>query len=651
MTILNQQINKFGILFFLVIFTSLCADSNVIQFKTKVGEPGELTLDLGGKFNNEIYSSINMNFFNDQIAEDALFYARTTFDLFSTFTQGKYDYPRIQFYDVIRFRFKWGTLADVKSASSSVTIGNTDFTVSGTSANKHLLWLRESWIKIMLGKLDDHENYLQLGLIPYEVGRGISLGMAFEALGFLGFNPGSSIDQYAPAVLLRVNPIVDRFFVDFYIALTENYQTSYAENIEKIHMHEIDGACAKRGVGNQAYIAALRSKIALYKKDVDNITFEPYLVYQRAPNQDLEFANDVNSYLTTAGLCIEGAAKRFSWGIEGAKNFGELDIRAWDRNYIQVVSNSEGVLVEQNTKVYVEDPSTTINPEKAPNTQEVQQIIAGSPHTRFENGKQIGTISDPFVDIPVYNAFDRFRPAQIRYTDGYFFVADVTCIFVPKAFNASVGVGYSSGFIEQQRDTNIMTDAELMNEQFTAFIPLQSVYNGRRLRHLVLFNQGVPRFNVRLPNADTSQRNVTAVSQAETVNEFTNIAFAGVRFDWNIQALRKNQVNIAQNIIAYWSPETAHFALPRGSEIATSQTGPINLDTIATVASDNFIGTELSTEFSGMVYDKIKISGYVGCLIPGNHYKDMIGTLVGKKKTPTGKDTGFVGNISIAYIF
>ena len=631
--------------FFLITSVSFC--KNKIQFKTD-----QLTFDLGGKFNNEIYSSLNLTFLNAAVPEDDIFYARTTFDLIAMFTQGEYEKPRIQFYDVLRFRFKWGTLADVKNNPGMITIGDTQITVPGTSTNKHLVWLRESWIKILLGQNIEHENYLQIGLIPYSVGRGISYGTAFDNLGFLGFNPGSSIDQYAPGILFSWNPIPDRFFVDAYAALTENNQTSLTENLAPIHSHELN-ACAKRGLGRQSFVVVLRSRVAMYQKGVDNITFEPYLVYQKAPDQDLEFTNDVDSFLTTAGLAIEGAKKRFSWGIEVAKNFGELDIKSWDRNYFSITVADNGTLLEQNTKVFTQDPSTTISPALAPNTSNVQAIIAGSPETTSENGQLIGTTTadqDP-ADTSLWNSFDRFRPAQVRYSTGYFFVADATYEFIPKAFNVSVGVGYASGYIDELRDTNKMSQEELMNEQFTAFIPLQSVYNGKRLRHLVLFNQGIPRFNTKLPNGDLSQRNVVQVLVPNTVDQFTNIAFLGVAFDWKIQALKKNEVNIRENVICYWSPETAQYAIVRGSEIATSTTGPINLDTIPTVMSNNFLGTELTTEFSGLVCDVIKISGYIGFFIPGSHYKDMMGTLIGKYKLPTGTDTAFVGNISVAYLF
>ncbi len=617
--------------------------SDKIQFKAD-----GLTIDIGGKVNNESFFSNNMNFLNASIAADSIFFIRTTFDLWSMISQGDSDSPRLVFYDTLRFRFKWGSATDVRSDTSSVTISNTKFDVKGAATNKHLLWMRESWLKVRLGAINEHNNYVQIGLIPYQVGRGIALGTAYDALGFLGFAPGSSIDQYAPAILFSFNPVADRFVVDMYVALLENKQTSFSENVEIVRTGELDRTCSKRGIGRQSFLTALRSDICIWDKNNNRIDFEPYIVNQHAPDQDLEFANDDDSYLTTFGAAIEGSMGKISWGFEIAQNIGELEVKPWDRNKTKVAKNSDGILIEQYTKVFTTNPATTLKPTSATITSAAAAIVAASPKDRSENGKLIGTIAGT-PSINLYNAYDRFRPAQKRHASGYFFVGDATYDFIPKVFNASLGIGYASGFVDSQEDNNKLSQEQLMNESFTAFIPLQSVYSGKRLRHLVLFNQGVPRFNVKLPNSELFGKNVTSVLQPDSVNEMTNIAFIGTRFDWKIQALKRHGVNIAQNIIAYWSPETAHFPTAT-KKVVLNDTEEFIL-AVASEQSDNFIGTECTIEFSALFYEKWKLAGYFGVLFPGQHYKDMAGTMIKKYNEVTGCDIGYVGNIGIAYFF
>ena len=179
-----------------------------------------------------------------------------------------------------------------------------------------------------------------------------------------------------------------------------------------------------------------------------------------------------------------------------------------------------------------------------------------------------------------------------------------------------------------------------MNQEFTGFIPLQSVYSGKRLRHLVLFNQGIPRFAVRNPLADLTGSNVTGLIVTDTINEMTNIMFFGGRIDWRVPQLKKYKFTFSQNVIPYWAPETASFIISHPEDAS-----------ILLKESSNYLGTELTTEWSALFYDKLKFSGYFGVLIPGQHYKDMCGTPIRKGKFISGSDIAYVGNVQLSYFF
>lgn len=606
-----------------------------IQFKAE-----NLTLDMGGRCVQEAFFSHNMTTLNQINGVDSSFYLRTTADYFFSMAYGKYENPRIMFYDAIRFRFKWGGATETKNENSSVKIADVDQSVKGTPINKHVLWMREGWLKIRLGE-SDLNHYFQLGLVPYQVGRGISLGAAYEAQGFLGFVPGWSVDQYAPAAVLSFNPIKDRLIIDGYIALTENKQTGVDSNLEKIRANQIGGN-PNRGLGRQSFIVALRSDVAVFKKDKKKINIEPYFVIQHAPDQDLEFTNDINSDLGTAGFAVEGIYNRFSWGFESAVNFGEFDIPAWDRNEIKIAKDSTSAnLIEQYTKVYTDNPSDVSKPSAAPVTKAIADVVKASQKDVSENGKKIGEVSaGDSGTIDIYNSFDRFRPEQKKTLRGYFAVADCSYDIIPKDLVASFGVGYASGDIDQQRDVNKLSSDCLMNEKFKGFLPLQSVYQGKRLRHLVIFNLGVPRFVSRNPNGNFANQNVTGVIQSSTINEMTNIAFVGGRIDWKPSILKKYKFNFALNIIPYWQPEVPYY-------LATTS----DSDKKILRPASHFLGTEVTPELSALFYEKLKFYTYFGVLFPGQLYKDMCGTPIGKEKLPSGHDIAYVGNIGLTYIF
>ncbi len=623
------------------------ATSDKIQF---ISSSGNMVVDMGGKFVVEDFFGKNMSTLNAKHDVDTVFFVRSTADYFFSMAYGDYDKPRIMFYDAIRFRYRWGAPTDAKNVDSIVQIASVTQGVKGTATTRHLLWMREAWLKLKIGDEGNELNhYFQAGLIPYQVGRGISLGAAYEALGFLGFVPGSSIDQFAPAILLSINPIKNRLVVDGYLALTENNQTSLESNVEVVRKNELGVGCTQRGVGHQSFIAALRADVLVYEQDKKKVNIEPYFVYQHAPDQDFEFTNDVNTYIGTAGLAIEGIYKRFNWGMEGAANFGDIDIRPWDRNTITLASNKivefgaeyNSDVYEEYTKVYIngnnlKDPATI----KAPATRQAQQLVKASPKDPSENGKLIGQFGIPGFTQPMYNAIDRFRPEQHKTLKGYFLVADASYDIIPKDLIVSFGVGYASGEIDQQLDTNKLTQDQLLNQTFSGFIPLQSVYSGKRLRHLVLFNQGVPRYAVRNPLADLSSSNVTGIIVSDKINEMTNIAFAGARIDWKIPQLKKYKFNFSQNFIPYWIPNPSSFVVSHPEEAL-----------VLLQESSNYLGIELTSEWSALFYDKLKFSGYFGVLIPGQHYKDMCGIPIGKAKLESGSDLAYVGNIQLSFLF
>ncbi|MBI2344784.1 hypothetical protein HYV10_01790 [Candidatus Dependentiae bacterium] len=608
----------------------------IIQFKSE-----NLTLDMGGRCVQEAFFSHNMATLNQTNWADSAFYLRTTADYFFSMAYGEYKNPRIMFYDAIRFRFKWGGSTETKNENSSVKIADVEQSVKGTPVNKHVLWMREGWLKIKLGE-SDLNHYIQLGLVPYQVGRGISLGAAYEAQGFLGFVPGWSIDQYAPGAVLSFNPIKNRLIVDGYIALTENKQTGVDSNLEKIRANEINGN-PNRGLGRQSFIAALRADVLVFEKDKKKINVEPYFVIQHAPDQDLEFTNDINSDLGTAGLAVEGIYNRFSWGFDAAANFGEFDILAWDRNEIKIVKDSvQANLIEQYTKIYIDDPSIVDKPSLASVTKAISDVVKSSPKDTNLNGKKIGEVStgENGDTVGIYNSFDRFRPEQRKTLRGYFAVADCSYDIIPKDLVASFGVGYASGDIDQQKDVNKVSSDCLMNERFKGFLPLQSVYQGKRLRHLVIFNSGVPRFVVKNPNSEVARQNVTGVIQSQAINEMTNIAFIGSRIDWKPSILKKYKFNVALNIIPYWQPAVPYY-LATVSDSDKKELRP----------ASHFLGTELTPELSAVFYDKLKFYTYFGVLIPGQLYKDMCGTPIGKEKLPSGSDIAYVGNVGLTYLF
>lgn len=586
----------------------------------------EITAKFSGKCNQEIFVAEYLEYLNKKLSNDSVVFVRTTVDYFMDFIYGSCSKPRLMFHDTLRFRYKWGTGSDVRVNDGTLTIVDTDFSVKGTQANKHLLWSRESWLKIGLGDLDsNYDNFIKLGIFPFSVGRGISLGAAYRRSGFLGFTPGFEVDQFAPGFMLHFDISPKVAFVESYIALLENLNTSFKNNCEKIRIKQID-ECPERGTGRQSFLTAIRGFWNIVDNEFDKISVEPYIVYIHAPDQKLEFKADTDSHLTTFGCAVEGVSGSVDWGFEVAVNDGLSDIKAVDRNCISlVVDGDTACLKEQYTKVFTQDPAIVDKPTLADMTSAHKSIVSSSKKDRSENGKEV------ISGFDLFNAYDRFRAHQNRLFKGYFLIGDVAWKACDN-LKIALGSGYASGDLNPQVNTNNLDQSELNNLRITGFVPLQSVYQGTRLRHLIIFNQGVPRFKERNPGAKFPKENPTLTASDESI-EFTNIAFVGTRADWKIRSLSDYKVLIAPNLIFYWAPETPN-----------TTTGEL---------ANNFMGTEFVVEASAVVYDKLKFYTYVGALLPGQYYKDMTGTVLDPKKptATTGHDVAFLANIGMTYAF
>ena len=587
----------------------------------------DVSAKFGGKYTQEAFVGEYLTYLNQKIGNDSSFFIRTTVDYAMDFVYGDCQKPRIAFHDTLRFRYKWGSGTDVKVTDGVISLVDVKVDFKGTQANKHLLWSREAWLKIGLGNLDnEYNNFLQIGVFPFSVGRGISLGAAYRRSGFLGFTPGFEVDQYAPGALWHFDISPQVAFVDFYAALLENVNTSLKNNCEKIRLKEID-ACPERGTGRQSFLAAFRASWNVIAEENQQLSVEPYIVYIDAPDQKLEFKNDTDSFLTTYGCAVEGAHGSVDWGFEAAVNDGCADIKPWDRNCITIAVDPEtGCLIEQYNKVFTQDPATVNKPLSAAVTSSNKAVVSGSSKSVDLNGQEISSGSG------LYNAYDRFRPRQKRLFGGYFLIADASWQVLEDELRLAIGAGYSSGDLNPQLNANEVSQDVLLNQEVRAFVPLQSVYSGKRLRHLILFNEGVPRFRDRNPNAQFVRQNATKSFSDESI-EFTNIAFVGAKADWQIQSLRENKVSVAPNLICYWAPETPLIAT--GNQ------------------ASNFMGTELVAEFSAVVYKKLKIYAYAGALFPGQYFKDMAGTVIDSSKSDfiTGSDPAFIANIGMTYAF
>lgn len=576
-----------------------------------------------GKIVKEVYANKNMVYLNSTVPYDRAFRYRTTADgiLVSTYGDNQKN-PMVDAKIAVRFRYDGGTDALVRTAPSSIAIAGAPIIIPGSSIQKSTLWLRELFLKI---SLDQNEKeslyYLKFGSFPYELGRGIALGSAYNSGGFLGLNPRFSIDQFAPGGLLHADIVKNSLSGDLYYAMLSNPNSSLLENTEVIRLNELEEYPSKgyRGLNRQVWVTsgALHWK-AINLHDL-KLNIDPYAYMFVSPDQRLEFPADSDSQLYAIGTALEFRSGRFEWGVDTAFQGGKTTVKPWDRNYTTLV-NSDGSVSVQYTKIYTDDTYTTL----AFVTDENKAAVAQAPKGFAQNGQEIGTSG-------LYNAQDRFRPAQKFFYHGYFFVTDASFQLIDKQLKICADTGFVSGHLDNFNDINSLTQAQLEHQNFNGFIPVQSVYSGKRIQHLVMLNTGVPRFTVQDPTVPLSQQHVPSriTGVATLTDKFTNLAYTGLGFECTPTKFADQKAMIKPVALYYWMVQAPTLA--DGSP------------------ASHALGVALSLEFMATIKECLDMGGYAGWMIPGKQYQQFAGTQL--KGGKLGSDTAYVVNFSMTYKF
>lgn len=600
-------------------------------------ESSTAKLKISGKFQTEANMLINGSALNSEKvgsfdgSNDVVSKVRTTFD-------GKLGIDFVNDLTIglgLRARFDAGGNTLVKTAKQTIKIAGVATDFSALNIDKHLFWMREAFVSVPFGAAST-PAYVKFGMFPYELGRGISLGSAYKSNGFVGFDPAYSIDQYAPGLLLHVDlPFLNNLMgFDAYLSLLENKSDSFKSNTEKIYANELlQGGDSQtvRGPSSQSWLTAAALHIKPIDKEDTKISIDPYVMYRLSPNQSLEFPSDSESSLATIGTSMDFEVGNFTWGMETAFNKGHQDIRAWDRNYTVLGTDATGSVVAQYTYVAsVQD--ATVDGENPFNKNLVtanstNAVIVNATKNVSQNGVQL-TTEDPVM----WNAFDRFRPAQTKQYGGWFFITDATYKTPCKQFKFATEAGFVSGDLDALEDVSTKSNDYLMSQTYNGFVPVHSVYSGRHLSHMVMLDVGIPRFAKFDYGQNDDTANTSDAMGGETFSTtMTNVAFVGFGVDYAPNFFKENKVTFKPSVIQYWSPVSPNTASGK-------------------MASSN-LGVAVGLGAVAKIREYIDLEGYFGVFVPGQQYTDMKGTRTDGGKCVSGDSNAYYARLAVACKF
>lgn len=618
---MKTRINSISL--FICIVLSVCAQSLEAKFTT-YDEKSDVRVTIGGMYKPESFYGLNTNWLNRN-EEDKIFYARHIFDLDTALGYGKRTYQDeiINAKFTLRNRANWGnTNANGSTTESLIKLGDTSF-----GAHRHIdtrlkITLRELWMSFNLGKTlgltMKNIHTFKLGIFPFKLGRGISLGEAY-AVGpsFLGFYSEAVIDQFAPGAEITGALIPDVLTYDFYVSIIENLSTGLAETTAKTQAQAFNNgvrSCPERGFGVINFLTAARFFWTAFDNDLGKCVIEPYMLYNNAPEQKIEFTGDSNSKLATVGLATEYKGDRAEFGFEYATNLGRQKVKGWDRNLIEI-NNINAVLTEVNTQATGIDGLGNKVP-KIPHDsstaagKQAQSIIDTTFPNESENGALIGTVTDGFAGltgpVEIFNSKNRFKNPYNNSFEGWMFICDGAIYAHNRDLRFAAMAGVASG---DDNPNSVTKDGN-----YRGFIGLQEIYTGDRVSSAFLLGgAGKPKRFLGVPNGSQ----IAPDKFSTTISGFTNIVFVGTSMKWEpLNAGRKYKV--FPNIIAYWQESPT-----RRFDIASRMDSD--------KAASTYLGTEFNTFFDFYLTEPLKFYVVWSAFVPGKHFTDI-------KGKPTNKD-------------
>jgi len=628
-----KEIKRLNFLAATILLVSLV--TSVFPFKLNE----DIDMLFSGFFKPETFYLKNVTFLNNQNIADKLWYARHTLDLSLDIAYGKKTYEQevgsLRF--TVRNKAVWGNPNSISATTvNGIKDADTLFGAHKHFIPRHIFWIRELWFKFnlcpALGLSFKNEHTLTIGSFSFELGKGIALGDAY-AVGpeLVGFYTEADVDQFAFGAKLNGNIVPDALTYDLYTAILQNKASGMGDTGEEIYGQAFGHLdCPERGFGHINFLVAGRFDWTVFDNErLGSLTIEPYGLYNNNPEQRVQFLADASSKLGTVGLNVEYEGERFAIGFDYAQNFGEQQVKGWDRNDTVrravngTVGNTDGKTVATISSTYVaaqQFPVNTIaevnsrifyDSAKGPNvpfvpnskTQQVidssrdDEILGPGSNKEQENGMAIGI--DPVTGRTMYNGNNRFRNAYANTYHGWMFVTDASVWAFKKDLQFSIAAGVASG------DEN--PNFETKDGTYDGFIGLQEIYSGHRVKSAFLMSgAGKVTRPLAVPTVEQAPSKF-----ASAVSGFTNLIFAGVGSNWKPENPKK-KFNVHPNVLAYWQQKPT-----KAFDIATASN--------ATFDARSYLGLEANVFFNYHFLKDLRFYIVASSFFPGSFYADIRG--------------------------
>lgn len=590
------MVKKFNII---LLATALLFGAS-LHSKVSLLEEDDAAIDLGLKLATTTSRDRNAALLNKDVDEDNLFASKISFDGVLDVTT-----PTITAKLNPRSKAVFGNNKTIKTSSAQPKdSGGFIPDAHNHTVNLPAVWLREAWIETDLtalfnGNFPSHK--FTIGSFPFSLGRGIALGdvYAFNPAS-LGFYSDGTVDQYAYGAKLS-GDLFENYDVsyDIYGAILQNNSTSIDETLAQTQSQALNATSKARGAGAVNWLMAGRLNIVPFETTTSKLRLEPYVLHNSAPEQTIEFFADAKSKLTTTGFAFDFNKGRFELGFDGAMNFGEQNVRGWDRNVVKRI-NRGGVATYVYSDVYTVNPNVVSvgNADKAvydPASSSIQAAINSATRDTTNGAAIAGTT--------YYNGLSRFRPAYTNKYQGYMAVADMGYWILQDKLRIATTAGIASGDINPNANLADPLSAKV-DGTYDGFVSLQELYAGNMVKSV--FVMGGAKKLVRPLSAPN-----TGNKFSPTIDSFSNLVFSGTGLTYK-NTLNGRKIAINPNVLTYWEHVAGNkFDINTG--LTTSEKASKNL------------GVEFNVITKINLSEDLVFDCMFAMFRPGQHYTDVKG--------------------------
>lgn len=249
-------------------------------------------------------------------------------------------------------------------AEEALAIRDLDNAQIGAHAHSNvmpLVFMEDAFLKVHLDpfikSFESVPTYIQAGMFPYMLGRGLSLGSYSDGgIPHMGWELNGDVNtlEQSPAGLLIHSELSSELSVELYYTKFREVSATRRQTASPTRLSRLTGERPERGIDKDRELWSGKLEYNLVDRPWGSLLLQPYVLYARAPEQQIEMPADASTKLWTLGMMVDYKYKGLTVNAEFAANNGHQQMHGIDRNQVILKRDKDdGKVREVFSHIYV----------------------------------------------------------------------------------------------------------------------------------------------------------------------------------------------------------------------------------------------------------------------------------------------------------